>query len=143
MADSFQQLGELFANAIQFYADVIFRDAENFRHFCITQTIEVHERQGSVHFWQLAYRGVELLDNILSRSGVELARLGRLRNVEFQKSFMALAAALFTSAPGERGIEGDSINPGGFFGLSTKGWDGFPELQTNILKQIILVLCCG
>src|SRR5204863_2033519 len=40
---SFQLVRQLFADAIQFHADIIFRNAEHLGHLLITQTVEVHE----------------------------------------------------------------------------------------------------
>src|SRR5215218_9433472 len=50
---SFQQGGELFADTIEFHAHIGFGDAQHLAHLAIAQTIQMHEREGSIEFRQL------------------------------------------------------------------------------------------
>jgi len=56
-----QLVGQLLADASQFHADIVFGDAENFGHLLITQPVEVHQRERSVHFRKLPDGGVQSL----------------------------------------------------------------------------------
>src|ERR1035438_6171633 len=46
---SFQLIRQLFADAVQLHADIVYRNAEHLGPLLITQAVEVHERQRAVH----------------------------------------------------------------------------------------------
>ena len=61
--------------AIQFHPDIIFRNSHYLCHLLVTQTVEVHKRQRSVHLGQLTDGGVKPFHNFLFRQRIHMARL--------------------------------------------------------------------
>jgi hypothetical protein len=47
---------------------------------------------------------------------------------------------LFVAPPNERGVEGNAVNPSAFLRLPAKGRQRRPELQQDLLQQILLIL---
>ena len=53
---------------------------------------------------------------------------------------LSLPPSAFLAPPSQRGIESDAINPGCLLGFAAKGWNGRPNLQKHVLKQVVLIL---
>ena len=62
--------------------------------------------------------------------------------VKFQKRLVAFTPPPFPAPPRQRGIESHPINPRCLPGLAAKRGDGLPELQADVLEQIILIRRC-
>src|SRR5690606_470566 len=49
---------------------------------------------------------------------------------------------LLFPSPSNRAIQADAIDPGGYRRVSTKIWNGAPDLSGDVLEQILLILRC-
>src|ERR1039457_7136261 len=124
IACSFQLIRQLFADAVQLHADIVFRNAEHLGHLLVTQAVEVHERQRGIHLGQLANCGVKPFHDFLFPQRIHMTRLHLGRWAEFDERLMSLPPPAFHAPPSKRGIPGYAINPGGFLGLAAKGRNG-------------------
>ena len=61
-------------------------------------------------------------------------------SVEFKKLFVFRVPPFFGAFPNQGGVEGDPINPGAFLRVTPERRQGTPELQGDVLQQILSIL---
>ena len=119
---------------VEFESHVRLRDPQHLGHLPVAAVLQVEQGQGLVHLGEPPdgpvhgrhfLAGAPLHGRHLERLGAQLGKL--------------LALGLLPQ-PGDRGVEGDPVHPGGDLGACPESGVGTPELQHDVLEEVLPVL---